>query len=260
MSAMAATFELDRFIWDDGAFEVAGRWSAESKRSLGRARLVIEIDGRRRRIGAQGGKQATAWPDGGEWTARFQCVRRPERVGPAELEVGGDLLIDLPKPEVPEKQPEPAPPPPDVRGAEALLEQLRSERAESEAAARRLKEEREAADAASKRLAEERQGAESAAKAAREAAERAENAKPPEPPPAPKPAPEPAPARRAEPIPRPAFSTETPRREAIRESLSRPREPKSVLPADEPARQREIAYALAGVIVILIVLLLVLLL
>ena len=221
MTAMTATFELERFAWDDGSFEVSGRWTADTERSLGKVRLVVEIDGRRRRIGAQGGKQAAP----GMWTARFQCQRRPRYAGPAELEVGGDLIIDLPKPELPPREeappqppPQPAAPAPDVRGAEALLEQLRSERAEAEAATRRLQTEREAAEDAVRRLADERAAAEQAAR------------------------------------------TPAPRREAIRESLARPREPKGVLPSDEPGRQREIAYALAGVIVILIVVLLLLLL
>jgi len=245
VSTMSATFELERFAWDDGAFEVAGRWKADDDRSLGRTRLIIEIDGRRRRIGAYGGKQASA----GEWTARFGHQRRPDRVGPAELEVGGDLVIDLPKPELPPAPPPaPAGPPPELRGAEALLDQLRSERAQTEAAARRLKEEREAAEAASRRLAEERASAESAAKAAREAAEAAKQAKPPPPPPAP------------EPAPRPAFHHDSPRRAEIREALARPGGPRHVLPTEQPAHRRELAYALAALIVILIVLLVVLLL
>jgi hypothetical protein len=243
---MAATFELERFTWDEGAFEVAGRWRADSTRSLGRVRLVLEIDGRRRRIGAQGGKQASADPSGNEWVARFGCARRPEHVGKAELEIGGDLLIDLPRPELPPRE-EPAPkqPAPDVRGAEALLERLRSERAEIEAATRKLADERAAAEAAARKLAKERAGAESAAKAANEAAERASKAKPPDAPP----------ARAARPL-----GPVTPRREAIRESLSLPREPRSVLPVERPGHQRELAYALAALIVILIVLLFVLLL
>jgi hypothetical protein len=258
---MAATFELERFAWEDGAFEVAGRWRAETQRGLGRARLVVEIDGRRRRIGAQGGKQASASPDGAEWTARFQCARRPERTGPAELEVGGDLVIDLPKPELPPKEPEVGPPPPDVRGAEALLEQLRSERSQLEAAARKLAQEREAAEAAAKRLAEERTATrEDVQRTAREVAERtarevAERA--PKPAPAPQPAPEPTERRPAAP---PPLSADTPRREAIRDALDRPREPRSVLPVSEPRHQRELAYAVAALIVILIVVLLLLLL
>jgi hypothetical protein len=155
---MAATFELERFAWADGAFEVAGRWRADEQRSLGRARLVVHIDGRRRRIGARGGKQATAGPEAPEWTARFTCQHRPGEVGAAELEVGGDLVIDLPAPELPPEEPEPVPPPPDVTGAEELLERLRSERSSLEAAAARLADERRAAEAAVTRLAEQRAG------------------------------------------------------------------------------------------------------
>jgi hypothetical protein len=271
---MSATFELERFAWEDGAFEVAGRWRADSARGLGRARLVVEVDGRRRRIGAQGGKQASAAPEGADWRARFQCARRPERLGPAELEVGGDLVIDLPKPELPDKEPVLGPPPPDVRGAEALLEQLRSERAELEAAAKRLAQQREAAEAAAKRLAEERSAAEAAARASQQRTERlardvaegvakdvAERVVRESAPPPPPPRPVPVAARADSPPPiAPRFATDTPRREAIREALSRPREPKGVLPLHEPGHQRELAYALAGLIVILVAVLLVLLL
>lgn len=310
---MTAAFELERFAWADGAFEVVGRWRADEPTALGRARLKIEIDGRRRRIGAQGGKAATAGPGADEWRARFSCARRPTVVGPGELEVGGTLVIELPTPELPPPDPEPAVPPPDVRGAEALLERLRSERAEMEAATKRLAQEREAADAAARRLAEERAGAEAAAAAAHELAERAakdvarraaqeaaertakdvaehaaqrtardvarnvaEHAAREAAERAARSAAEtaareaardmvkdiagdPAAGRplRPRPVP-PAMRTSTPRREAIREALERPREPKHVLPDDEPDRQRVIAYAVAVLIVILIVLLVVL--
>ena len=283
MSEVTASFELERFAWADGAFEVVGRWHADTAGPLGRARLVVEIDGRRRRIGAQGGKQASVTQDG-EWRARFGCARRPASVGPAELEVGGALVIDLPSPELPPQEREDDMRP-DVRDAEQVLERLRSERAALEAAAGRVSAEREAAEAAMKRLAEERERATAAAReaaeqaatelvnreagkaadrAVREAVERVTREMAAGP--APKAPPEPErPARRGYGAAPPSVQRSlegdaapprlppTPRRLEIHEALERPREPQAVVPA-------WLGYVLAPLIVILIVVLAVLLL
>lgn len=155
---MTAAFEVDRFEWDEGAFEVTGRWDGEPP--SGRVRLVAQIDGRRRRMNAQSDDAPAAV---GPWTVRFTCARRPEAVGDAELEVGGELVIVLPHPKV---APEP---PPDVRGAEALLQQLREARTDLEAVAERLARERAAAEAIAERLASERDASE---RAVQEAAKR----------------------------------------------------------------------------------------
>ena len=158
MTGAVAAFELERFEWDEGVFEVAGRWTGDSAPAR-RPRLLVEVDGRRRRLNAVGRPNG----EDGPWTARFTCARRPEVVGPAELEVG-DLVIELPPPYV---TPEP---PPDVREAELLLESLREERLSLEAAVKQLAEQRAAATEAAERLAAGRAELEAAEQALRETA------------------------------------------------------------------------------------------
>jgi hypothetical protein len=285
---VTATFELERFAWTGGAFEVSGRWRAPEAGPLGRARLVLEVDGRRRRIAGQGGRPQ-AGPEPVAWQGRFPTATRPETVGPAELEVGGGLVIELPAPEVPPE------PPPDLREADAVLSRLREERAAVDAAAARLTAERAAAERATAELERARQAVEEAAEAARtehrvageqaseaveravreareaaeaatrraveearEAAERVvrEARQAPAPPTQPLPTqalPTQALPTRPLPPPEPPPTT-TPRREAIREALERPHQPRGTLP-QSPRSRRGVAYALALLIVIVIVLL-----
>lgn len=150
MTDGTATFELERFAWSDGAFELQGCWRADEPTRLGRARLVVEVEGRRRRIGAQGGKGASAGPDGEPWSVRFGCAQRPASVGPAELEVGADLAIDLPAPILGD-----APALQDVAAADAALERLAAARAAADQATQRLEDERAETEQTAARVAAE---------------------------------------------------------------------------------------------------------
>jgi len=146
----SVTFDLDRFAWTTGAFELIGRWGGDPG-SLGCVRLIVEIDGSRRDIAAQG-DMAAAPGDG--WRARFLCARAPSPGTPALLTVGG-LEVELPEPEiltwgVVERQP--AVTPADPPNGAALLESMRSERAALEDARQRLESERRAAEDAESRL------------------------------------------------------------------------------------------------------------
>ena len=141
--AVTAGFETESFTWSDGTFELRGTWSDDAD-GLGRVRLLVEVDGRRRNIGAQGGKTA----GGAEWRARFMCAHPPDPGTPVAM-TAGDAEIVLPVPELREPEPLDAP---DTQTAAGLLEHLRAERAAADIARQRLARERRAAEEAEQRL------------------------------------------------------------------------------------------------------------
>lgn len=140
-----AVFAAESFTWHEGCFVLTGRWSEEAS-GLGRVRLLVDVGGRRRNIGAQGGKTA-----GGEnWRATFVCSTEPDPGSVATLKVG-DEEIDLPPAELSA--------PPEEREAASLIEQLRAERAALDRARHALARERRAAEEVEARLASLRRGA-----------------------------------------------------------------------------------------------------
>ena len=92
-------FELETFEWADERLEVAGRWRGVGSRRLSRPVLTIETAGaRRKRIVALPGGQASG-ANGETWRATFCWPGDPGEITGAALEVGGNLLVDLPLPD-----------------------------------------------------------------------------------------------------------------------------------------------------------------
>ena len=253
---MTAAFELDEFSWADGAFEVAGRWTGTAP---GRPRLVVTTGGRRRRINAS----PAAPVNEGTWHARFPCTKRPADMQGAELEIGSDLVVELPAPQfaavavAATDAPGTAvadDPAPAVRAvveaAETVREELREAGEAAEALVARLVTEREALEATSERIGAERAEAERTLAELKRAAKETTPAAPPVA----------AAGRPAAGLPAPRIAPRTPRREEIRAALQRPREPTSVLPLDEPESAQKVAYALAGAILLALIVLLIILL
>ena len=91
----SVSFELVRFEWvDPTRLEVEGTWNGVS-RLRARATLVIEVDGRRRRLRALAGDPGT--PE--KWSAAFGWDGDDiPRLPGAELEVGRGIVVDLPRP------------------------------------------------------------------------------------------------------------------------------------------------------------------
>jgi uncharacterized coiled-coil DUF342 family protein len=91
----STSFELARFEWvDPTRLEVEGTWNGVSGLRA-RASLVIEVDGRRRRLKALPGDTGT--PE--KWSAAFGWDGDDiPRLQGAELEVGGGIVVDLPRP------------------------------------------------------------------------------------------------------------------------------------------------------------------
>ena len=91
----STSFELARFEWvDPTRLEVEGTWNGVS-RLRARATLVIEVDGRRRRLRALAGDGGT--PE--QWSAAFGWDGDDiPRLAGAELEVGRGIVVDLPRP------------------------------------------------------------------------------------------------------------------------------------------------------------------
>ncbi len=82
-------FQAEHFSWAAGAFELRGRWSGDGVEALGRVRLLVNVDGRRRNLAAQDGMTASSR---GRWTARFACSHAPDPGIPAALKVAGREL------------------------------------------------------------------------------------------------------------------------------------------------------------------------
>src|SRR3954454_21009569 len=91
----STSFELARFEWvDPTRLEVEGTWNGVS-RLRARATLVIEVDGRRRRLKALPGE--TGSPE--HWSAAFGWDGEDiPRLQGAELEIGRGIVVDLPRP------------------------------------------------------------------------------------------------------------------------------------------------------------------
>jgi hypothetical protein len=98
VSQSLAAFELERFTWDDGELEVAGRWSSDETRKFRRVRLLVEEDGKVRRIAPSRAAPLTASPAGAPWVAAFRWPGDHQRITRVELEVGRDLAVELPAP------------------------------------------------------------------------------------------------------------------------------------------------------------------
>src|SRR5215218_7894058 len=89
------SFELERFEWaSPDRLEVEGTWHGVHRR-LPRATLVVELDGRRRRLRALTEESGDA---DGHWTAAFPWSGEMPKLPGAELEVGGGIVVDLPRP------------------------------------------------------------------------------------------------------------------------------------------------------------------
>jgi hypothetical protein len=91
-------FELECFEWAEERLEVAGRWKGLGSHRLNRPVLTVDTDtGRRKRIVAMpGGHMGVA---GETWRASFAWPSDPAEITGAELEVGGNLVVDLPLPD-----------------------------------------------------------------------------------------------------------------------------------------------------------------
>ena len=91
-------FELERFEWSEERLEVAGRWKGLGQHRLDRPVLTVDTDaGRRKRIVAMpGGHMGVT---GETWRASFAWPGDPAEITGAELEVGGNLVVDLPLPD-----------------------------------------------------------------------------------------------------------------------------------------------------------------
>src|SRR5918998_1012561 len=93
MAGREISFELARFEWvSPDRLEVEGTW--HGVRRLVRATLVVEVDGRRRRLRAL--PEDPGSPE--DWTAAFPWQGELPELPGAELEVGRSIVVDLPRP------------------------------------------------------------------------------------------------------------------------------------------------------------------
>ena len=93
------SFEVDRFAWADGRLELSGRWYGIRGRRFLRPTLDVEVDGIPRRMLAVLEHKPWAADDGEPWTAAFKWDGGNLDAERAELEVGRDLVVDLPLPD-----------------------------------------------------------------------------------------------------------------------------------------------------------------
>jgi len=91
-------FELECFEWADERLEVAGRWRGLGTRRMNRPVLTLETEsGRRKRVVAMPGGHVGV--TGEIWRASFAWPADPADITGAALEVGGQLVVDLPLPD-----------------------------------------------------------------------------------------------------------------------------------------------------------------
>ena len=91
------TFELKRFVWaTPDRLEIEGRFAGLSVEAVNRPVLVLRGDEQTHRLPAINGDAPSG--DGGDWHAAFAWLEAPTAFDAAELELGDDLLVELPEP------------------------------------------------------------------------------------------------------------------------------------------------------------------
>jgi predicted nucleic acid-binding Zn-ribbon protein len=98
MAVREIAFELECFEWADERLEVAGRWKGLAGRRLNRPVLTVDVEGGRRKhlVALPGGHFGAAEEP---WRAAFAWPGDPAEITGAELEVGGNVVVDLPLPD-----------------------------------------------------------------------------------------------------------------------------------------------------------------
>jgi hypothetical protein len=91
-------FQLECFEWAEDRLDVAGRWQGLAGRRLGRPVLtVMTTAGKRKRLVAMANGRFGATES--TWRAEFAWPGDPGEITGAELEVGGNVVVDLPLPD-----------------------------------------------------------------------------------------------------------------------------------------------------------------
>jgi len=91
------TFELKRFVWaTPDRLEIDGRFVGLGGSPTGHPVLVLRGPERTHRLPAVNG--GTSVGDGENWHAAFAWQEAPTAFGAAELELGDELLVQLPEP------------------------------------------------------------------------------------------------------------------------------------------------------------------
>ena len=109
-------FEVERFEWTEAdRLEVMGRWYGLKGRRFVRPVLSVQVGEDRRRLVAL--LDHKPWPavEDTPWVAAFPWSGERTGVGAAELEVGRNLVIDLPPPRLPRRRRAEQPPPAEER-------------------------------------------------------------------------------------------------------------------------------------------------
>ena len=91
-------FELEAFEWSEDRLDVVGRWRGLAGRRLARPVLTVQLDsGRRKRVVAMPGGQLGAAAD--SWQASFNWPGDPSEIIGVELELGRNVVVELPLPD-----------------------------------------------------------------------------------------------------------------------------------------------------------------
>ena len=174
-TATEPAFVVERFAAAGDRLEVAGHWRGVRGRRFVRPVLWLHQGELRRRLVAVLDHKPWAADDGTPWVAAFKWEGGKLDAERAELEVGRDLVVDLPVPGAPASAPEPRPARP---RAPSELERVREQLLSATKERRELEAALGAATARAEELArvrEERDRAREEARRAREDGERLVN-------------------------------------------------------------------------------------
>jgi HAMP domain-containing protein len=97
--AAPAVFLLERFAWDGpDRLRVSGRWEPGESPTTEPAMLVVRSGDATHRLPALAEPCADSRGDGRRWSATFAWPHGPAAFEGAVLEIGGELIIELPQP------------------------------------------------------------------------------------------------------------------------------------------------------------------
>jgi len=95
----SATFTLERFEWsDEGRIELAGVWNGVPGDTFARPALLMDVEGKSRRVAALMDHKPWSAQEGERWEAAFKWEEEPAAIESVRLRVASGIELELPPP------------------------------------------------------------------------------------------------------------------------------------------------------------------